>query len=222
MEKMPYSELGNAAMTGTSSLPESTPSAVADWRSGLPTLTGCQVVLRELRVNDAAALYAAVSSQEVTRFLSPPPTSVEGFERFIQWTHRQRAIGQYACFAIVPRGSDSAVGLFQIRSLEPAFGTAEWGFALASEYWGTGMFSDGAQLVINFAFDTIGSHRLEARAAVKNGRGNGALRKLGARQEGVLRRSFVRRGEYLDQALWTILADEWREQEAAEYSHSIH
>ncbi|MDE3153994.1 MAG: GNAT family N-acetyltransferase, partial [Acidobacteriota bacterium] len=53
-------------------------------------------------------------------------------------------------------------------------------------------------------------HRLEARAAVRNGRGNGALRKLGAVQEGVLRRSFLRHGEYLDQVLWTILADEWR------------
>jgi len=30
-------------------------------------------------------------------------------------------------------------------------------------------------------------------------------------QEGVLRRSFLRDGEYLDQALWTILQDEWFE-----------
>ena len=71
------------------------------------------------------------------------------------------------------------------------------------------MFVDGAQLVVDFAFDVLGAHRLEARAAVTNGRGNGALRKLGAVQEGVLRRSFLRNGEYLDQALWTILADEW-------------
>ena len=110
------------------------------------------------------------------------------------------------CFAVVPHGSDTAVGIFQVRSLEPAFGTAEWGFALASECWGTGMFVDGAKLVVDFTFDVIGVHRLEARAALKNGRGNGALRKLGAVQEGVLRRSFLRNGEYLDQALWTILA----------------
>ena len=57
----------------------------------------------------------------------------------------------------------------------------------------------------------LGSHRLEARAAVQNGRGNGALRKIGAVREGVLRRSFLRNGEYLDQALWTILAEDWRD-----------
>ena len=63
---------------------------------------------------------------------------------------------------------------------------------------------------MRFAFDTLGVQRLEARASVKNGRGNGALRKMGAVQEGVLRRSFVRDGEYHDQALYSILADDWR------------
>ncbi len=52
---------------------------------------------------------------------------------------------------------------------------------------------------------------MEARAALRNGRGNGALRKIGAVQEGVLRRSFLRHGEYLDQALWSVLADDWRD-----------
>lgn len=68
---------------------------------------------------------------------------------------------------------------------------------------------DSAELILEFAFTTLGVHRLEARAALRNGRGNGALKKIGAVQEGVLRRSFLRNGEYLDQALWAILADEW-------------
>jgi RimJ/RimL family protein N-acetyltransferase len=36
------------------------------------------------------------------------------------------------------------------------------------------------------------------------------LRKVGATQEGVLRKSFLRNGEYLDQTLWTILDEDWR------------
>ena len=55
----------------------------------------------------------------------------------------------------------------------------------------------------------IGVHRLEARAAVENGRGNGALRKIGAVQEGILRKSFLRGGKHLDQALWAILSEDW-------------
>jgi RimJ/RimL family protein N-acetyltransferase len=49
---------------------------------------------------------------------------------------------------------------------------------------------------------------------VANGRGNGALRKLGAVQEGVLRRSFLKNGQFLDQMLWSILSEEWRHAKA--------
>ena len=186
-------------------------ASTSAWRSGLPVLCGIGVTLRELRLSDASSLFALLTTEEVARFISPPPTTVEGFERFISWTQEQRAAGQYVCFAVVPDGLDTAVGLFQVRALEPSFSTAEWGFALGSPYWGTGLFLEGATQVVSFAFEHLGVHRLEARAAVRNGRGNGALRKIGAVKEAVLRRSFLRRGEYLDQILWAILRDDWRQ-----------
>ena len=94
--------------------------------------------------------------------------------------------------------------------MERGFGTAEWGFAIGSSFWGTGVFQDGAELVLEFAFETLGVHRLEARAAVLNGRGNGALRKIGAVKEGVLRKSLERNGQFLDQVLYAILDSDWR------------
>jgi ribosomal-protein-alanine N-acetyltransferase len=196
-----------------SSVPPSQATST-NWRQAVPVLTGRGVTLRELELTDAAALLAMLSTDEVSRFISPPPTTVQGFERFIAWTHEQRAAGKYVCFAVVPDGMTTAIGLFQVRSLEPGFLTAEWGFALGSAFWGTGAFIEGARVVVDFAIDTIGVHRLEARAAVQNGRGNGALRKVGAVQEGVMRRSFLRNGQYLDQALWSILDTDWRQAKA--------
>ncbi|MEP7118754.1 MAG: GNAT family N-acetyltransferase [Acidobacteriota bacterium] len=185
-----------------------TETVSTDWRNGLPLLAGATVTLRELRASDAASLFALLTTEEVSRFISPPPSTVDGFEKFIAWTLRQRSVGTYACFAVTLDATDTAIGIFQLRQLEPGFGTAEWGFAIGSAYWGTGVFQEGADLLIRFAFDTVGVHRLEARAAVRNGRGNGALRKMGAVQEGLLRKSFLKNGEYLDQALWTILAED--------------
>lgn len=180
----------------------------SDWRQRLPVLQGKGITLRELRTSDAASLLMLLTTEEVTRFISPPPTTVEGFERFIQWAQREREAGRYLCFAVVPTGYDAAVGLFQIRQLDPSFGTAEWGFALGSAFWGSGLFVSGAALMMDFAFDVIGVHRLEARAAVENGRGNGALRKIGAVQEGILRHSFLCHGRFLDQSLWAILPED--------------
>ena len=210
MEKMPFRDAGATVDLQTIISAANAVATTSDWRQALPVLTGSMVTLRELRLSDAPSLLAMLATEEVARFISPPPTTVEGFERFIAWTHRERAAGNYACFAVVPHGMDSAIGIFQIRQLEPGFGTAEWGFAIGSAFWGTGVFIDGAKMIVNFAFDVIGVHRLEARAAVANGRGNGALRKVGAVQEGVLRKSFLRNGEYLDQTLWTILDEDWR------------
>ncbi len=116
----------------------------------------------------------------------------------------------------------TAIGLFQVRQLEPDFATAEWGFALGSEYWGSGIFMEGARMVVDFAVETLGVRRLEARAAVANGRGNGALRKLGAVQEGVLRRSFLKNGLHLDQMLWSILKEEWQQAKSAWGNGVIH
>ena len=111
------------------------------WRDEVPTLEGVGVTLRELRPGDGLALLAAMGTGDVSRFISPPPVTVQGFERFIAWAQSERRAGRYVCFAIVPEGTDEAVGLFQVRSLEPEFMTAEWGFALCRERWGTGIFA---------------------------------------------------------------------------------
>jgi RimJ/RimL family protein N-acetyltransferase len=200
-------ETSPSMQTSTATPPA--PATSSDWRQRLPVLTGTGVTLRELRMSDAPALLALLTVEEVSRFISPPPSTVDGFERFIAWAARECEAGRYVCFAVVPEGYDTAVGLFQLRQLDPTFGTAEWGFAIGSAFWGSGLFTRGAELVIEFAFDVIGVHRLEARAAVQNGRGNGALRKAGAVQEGILRKSFLRGGTYHDQVLWAILHEDW-------------
>ena len=209
MERMPYREELDVQIARPSVLER---AVTSDWRTGLPVLASGSVVLRDLRASDAPSLFALLTTEEVARFISPPPTTVEGFERFIAWTHREREAGKYACFAVTVKGYDTAIGIFQVRDLRTGFDTAEWGFAIGSQFWGTGMFETAARLVLDFTFNAIGVRRLEARAAVQNGRGHGALLKMGAVQEGVLRQSFEKKGRFLDQALFAILAKDWRGQ----------
>jgi len=209
MEKMPYSEALHAALPALE-YPGARDVTTSDWRQQLPVLAAGSVTLRALRASDAESLCRLLTTAEVARFISPPPTSVEGFRRFIAWAGHEQAAGRYACFAVVPAGTDTAVGIFQVRQLDAAFQNAEWGFVMGSAHWGTGLFADGARLVVDFAVDTIGVNRLEARAAVLNGRGNGALAKVGAVREAVLRQSFEQHGQLYDQHLWSILASDWR------------
>ena len=207
---------------GTTVMPEiAAPVEVNDWRKRLPLLYGRGVTLRELRIADASALLELLGASEVAQFISPPPTTVDGFERFIAWAQQEQQAGRYICFAVVPEGMVTAVGIFQVRQLDPQFGTAEWGFALGRAFWGTGIFAAAARLTVEFSFETVGVHRLEARASVSNGRGNGALAKIGAVKEGLLRRSFLRHGQYHDQVLWSIVREDWRRAKAV-WGEAIH
>jgi RimJ/RimL family protein N-acetyltransferase len=178
--------------------------ATDDWRNGLPALHAGRVTLREVRVEDAPMLCAHLTTQEVTRFISPPPATVDGFERFIRWSHRERQVGRHVCFAVEPAGSTIPAGIVQVRIIDPARAIAEWGFALGTAHWGTGLFMAGARRVTEFAFREMGIQRLEARACVANGRGTAALRKLGAVREAVLHESFERDGQRLAQGLWSL------------------
>ena len=190
--------------------PADAPGAVhSDWRETLPLLAADGVTLRALRIADAATLHAMLTTEEVARFISPPPETVEGFERFIAWTHRQQAEGRYVCFGIVPAGRTDAVGIIQIRALDQAFDVAEWGFAIGSEFWGTGVFQSSARAALHFAFAELPVRRVEARAVTENGRGNGALKKIGASCEAILRQSFRRDGTRMDQVLWSIMRNDW-------------
>lgn len=191
-------------------LTTSTVADACDWRSELPTLCGERVELRPIEPRDAVALFTLLSAKEVTRFIATPPTSIAAFERFIERTRALQRAGAALCYVMTLRGHDTAIGMIQMRETEPHFAVAEWGFALGSAFWGTGLFEEAAELVLAFAFDTLCVHRLEARAVIRNGRGTRALLRLGAVQEGILRRSFFKDGEYLDQGLFAIVDDDWR------------
>ncbi len=210
IEKMAF-RLGLAPATSSPAVARPEDESRPDWKSGLPELSNERVTLRDLRVSDAPSLFAMLSTQEVHRYMSTPPSDVEGFRRFIEWAHAERRIGRYLCFAVVPKGYDVAVGIMQVRQIDAAFTMGEWGAALGSQFWGTGLFEAAADLLFGFVFDTVGMRRLEARAAVQNGRANGAARKVGGVPEGVARQGLHCRGEYHDQLMWSILAEDWRQ-----------
>ncbi len=124
---------------------------------------------------------------------------------------RERAAGTGFVYAVTIGATRAVVGLAQVRQLDLGFESAEWECTLAPSWRGTGIFIELARLLGSFTFGTVGAHRLEARVPLQNGRGNGALRKLGAVQEGILRQSVRRGDEYVDQVLWSILKEDWGE-----------
>lgn len=202
--------------------PETPGDSRAVWSGDVPTIGAPRTTLRALIPSDAESLSSLLATEPVGQFILPPPHTAEHFGRFIEWTHRQQDAGRHLCFGIVPPDHDTAVGVIQVRRESGDCTTAEWGFALSERYWGTGLFMASAELVLKFLFESAGIHRVEARTIVGNGRAAGALQKLGAVKEGVLRRGVCRGGEYFDQIMWSILAEDRRSAPAAVATTTLH
>ena len=221
-----YQRANDALMALEASALRSRPAPQTDgraWTTALPRLQAGAWTLRELEARDAAALLEDMVPEEVQRFISEPPDSIEGFERFIAWTHRQREQVVGLVYGIVPDGSDRVIGIFQLQALSTGWSRAEWGCALARGHWGTGVFMASAVAALDFGFDRLGIERLEARVAAENSRAISAIRKLGARYECVLRQALNRRGVWLDQLLCTVTHADWRSRDSVRrFLHPVH
>jgi ribosomal-protein-alanine N-acetyltransferase len=180
------------------------------WTDRVPYLHGDLTTLREVAASDVYPLFALFSDPAVTAYMAPPPPTLAKFAGFVEWSFQQREQGHGVCFGIVPAGMEVAVGILQVR-LDPSLPGAEWGFVLSSYFWSTGVFSDAANLLVEFVFGTMQVERLEARIALRNRRAHAAVQKLGARFETTLAAGSSPQGIPRDpESVWTLWEHDWR------------
>ncbi len=77
------------------------------------------------------------------------------------------------------------------------------------EYWGRGYGTEVTRLLLRYAFETLGLHRVQLRVTAYNTRARRCYEKCGFRVEGVERQSFQVDGEWQDDVLMAILKEEW-------------
>lgn len=180
------------------------------WRDELPVLRGVHCTLREPVAADAPALLMALGPHDLRDFAPLPATpTIGGVEALVAAAHEHRASGTAACWAIVPADAEAPVGLVVVRALDHACTMVSVSAVVATEFRGTGLFQDAARALLDGLFGPLGVHRIEVRVDIRNARANGALRKLGATQEGVLRHAQYRDGAYRDHVLWAMVAGDW-------------
>jgi len=180
------------------------------WTERLPPLRGDLTTLRDVAAADVYTLFTLFSDPVVTAYMAPPPPTLAKFAGFVVWSHQERKQGHGFCFGIVPEGMTAAVGILQVRSLDSTFSGAEWGFVLSTHFWSTGVFSDSANVLVEFAFETMHVNRLEARIALRNRRAHAAVQKLGARFESTLAASSQKGIPRDPEFVWTLCERDWR------------
>lgn len=103
----------------------------------------------------------------------------------------------------------TAMGICGMTLSADRFKLAEIYYNLHPDYWGKGYATETANAMLDFGFNTMGLHRIEAGTAVENIRSVRVLEKIGMFKEGRLRKILPIRGDWVDGYQFAILEDEF-------------
>lgn len=106
------------------------------------------------------------------------------------------------------------VGGVLFRVFDAVNGTCEVGCWLEPAATGQGLITRAMRVLIDWAVDGRGIHRVECVASSANELSINVARRLGMSRDGVLRQSYPYRGVRQDTEVWSVLAPEWREARA--------
>jgi [ribosomal protein S5]-alanine N-acetyltransferase len=162
-----------------------------------------QIHLSEIRSSDKPALIEHLNDRDIydRTFRIPFPYTDADAEAFVA----RVANGQPAHFAI-RTGDDSLIGGCGLNDFEVGKShQAEVGYWLGKPFWGRGIMTAVVQRLCQHAFDEFGLVKIIAHVVTHNPASARVLEKCGFVQEGLLRKHFLKDGQFIDVNLFALL-----------------
>jgi ribosomal-protein-alanine N-acetyltransferase len=176
--------------------------------SELATLKTPRLTIRPAVLSDAEAIFSFKSIEESTiGFGQEPHRALQQTKAWIERNledYRQRG----SMLWVLAYG-DRVVGSCCYWNFGPGSKCAEIGYELHPDHWGAGIMREALEALIDYGFQDMELHRIEADPLATNERSCNLLLRLGFSREGVLRERVSFRGRFIDQAYFGLLRDDW-------------
>ncbi len=180
-----------------------------EWKA-LPSIRAQRVTLRELRDTDVASLFAIFSDPEVMRYWSSVPlTDVEEARQMVVDIRCDFETKKFFKWGVARNEDDHVIGTCTLFNVFLENYRAEIGYALGREFWGNGFMTEALKSLIEYSFQNLNLHRLEADVDPRNDASIKTLERLGFRREGHLRERWHVGGEIQDALFYGLLRREW-------------
>nr|WP_174257558.1 GNAT family N-acetyltransferase [Phytoactinopolyspora alkaliphila] len=170
------------------------------------------MTLRPFAATDLDDLYAYHRDPEVARYLYWEPR-----DRGQSREALDARIGQYLLekqgnsliLAVVWRETGRVAGEVNLEWLSEEHRQGEVGFVLNPEYQGRGVATEAGEAMLRLGFEGLGLHRIIARCDARNHASAAVMRRLGMRQEAHFVHNEIFKGEWGEELVFAMLADEW-------------
>jgi RimJ/RimL family protein N-acetyltransferase len=174
------------------------------------------LILREFRKNDWQNVHAYACDPEVVRYMPWGPNTEQETKDFIATTLAFQTEDPRRKFELaVTRASDGQiVGGCGIRIVNVSDRSADMGYVIRRDVWGSGYATEAARAIVAFGFGQLGLHRIWATCDSENAASARVLEKAGMSREAVMREDTWLRGKWRDSYLYAVLEQEWAESES--------
>jgi RimJ/RimL family protein N-acetyltransferase len=181
------------------------------------TLEGEYVRLEPMTLEHEDALVAAAADGELWNTDVTIIPRAEGMRSYIQFAVDGFAQGNQLAFVIISQRTGRVVGSTRFYEIRPHDRVAAIGYTwLAKSAQRTLINTEAKLLLLTHAFETWKCVRVELITDVRNEQSRTAILRLGAKQEGVLRKHLILpSGRIRDSVIFSIIDDEWSEVKAA-------
>jgi RimJ/RimL family protein N-acetyltransferase len=174
-------------------------------------LEGDFVRLEPMTLEHHAGLSAVGLDPEIWRFTLVVVQTPEEMRGYMDAALELQRGGTTLPFVTIERSSGQIVGSTRFGNYDPANRRIEIGWTWIAPRWQrTAINTEAKYLMLSHAFEKLHCVRVELKTDVLNTRSREAMLRIGAKEEGVLRKhSLVWDGRYRDSIYYSILDDEW-------------
>jgi RimJ/RimL family protein N-acetyltransferase len=179
-------------------------------RPELPLRTE-RLVLRRLRLEDAADLHAYYGRDDVAAYLLAPPVAAD---EAVAEIHRRLGTGEAPGtppegLGLVMELDGRVVGDVVLMFKPPHYSQAELGWVVHPDVAGRGLATEAARAMLDLGFGHYGFHRITAELDARNERSARLAERLGMRREAHRLADYWSKGAWTDSLQYALTAAEW-------------
>ena len=170
-----------------------------------------RLIIAPLTKSDCADIHYKNSFSEVAAFNTIGiPKNLKVTEDFLQPLFQPQQVenGQQLGWSIRLLKDNTFIGELGMRVSTPKFNKGEIHYSLIPEFWNAGFASEAVQAILEYGFNTLNLHRIEAGVATQNKNSIKLLEKVGMTREGMHRKILPIRGEWTDNFSYAILKED--------------
>jgi len=174
-----------------------------------PELRSDRLLLRRISITDKVKVFEGLSNKDVIRYYGVSYETLDSIQEQMDWYQDLEDSGTGLWWAITDIEDGTFYGACGLSDIDFEHLKAEVGIWILPDFWGKGLMSEATKLVLQYGFNRLSLHRLEANIEADNDVALKAFQKLGFKLEGTLRDSEIKGGKFISVHLIAMLRQEF-------------